>query len=80
MRQYITISLDIYNGEADLTPRSRVIIDEMIQEADLLDYDLLSDMQDIFILAFDDMAVNYYAKLEAARKARSANLEKENAS
>jgi hypothetical protein len=80
MRQYITISLDIYNGEADLTPRSRVIIDEMIQEADLLDYDLLSDMQDIFILAFDDMAVNYHAKLEAARKARWQIWKKENAS
>ena len=80
MRQYITISLDIYNGEADLTPKSRVIIDEMIQEAAVLDYDLLSDMQDIFMLAFDDMAVNYYAKLEAARKARLAKQEKENAS
>jgi hypothetical protein len=51
----------------------------MIQEAAVLDYDLLSDMQDIFMLAFDDMAVNYYAKLEAARKARLAKQEKENA-
>jgi hypothetical protein len=79
MRQYITISLDICNGEADLTPRSQVIIDEMIHEADLLDYDLLSDMHHIFMHAFDDMAVNYYKKLELKQKAWLAKREKESA-
>jgi hypothetical protein len=79
MRQYITISLDICNGEAELTPKSQSIINEMIHEADLLDYDLLSDMQDIFMLAFNDMAINYYAKLEAAQKTFLAKKEKESA-
>jgi hypothetical protein len=80
MRQYITISLDIYNGEADLTPKSQAIIDEMINEADLLDYDLLSDVHNIFQQAFDDMAANYHEKLEAMQRARLAKWKKENAS
>jgi hypothetical protein len=79
MRQHITISLDIYNGEANLTPKSQAIIDEMIHEADLLDYDLLSDMHDIFQQAFDNMAANYHEKLEAAHRARLAKWKKENA-
>ena len=56
------------------------IIDEMIQEADLLDYDLLSDMHHIFMHAFDDMAVNYHENLEVAQRARLAKWKKENAS
>jgi hypothetical protein len=80
MRQHITISLDIYNGEANLTPKSQAIIDEMINEADLLDYDLLSDMHSIFQQAFDDMAANYHEKLEVAQKARLTKWKKENAS
>jgi hypothetical protein len=80
MRQYITISLDIYNGEANLTPKSQVLIDEMIHEADLIDYDLLSDMHHIFMHAFDDVGANYHRKKELARKAWLAKMEKENAS
>jgi hypothetical protein len=52
----------------------------MIQEADLLDYDLLSDIHHIFMNAFDDMAANYHGKLELAQKAWLAKQEKENAS
>jgi hypothetical protein len=80
MREYITISMSLSGGEADLTPRSQAIIDAMIHQADLLDYDLLSDMRYIFLHAFQDMEINYRARLEAERKARLAKREKENAS
>jgi hypothetical protein len=80
MREYITISVSYDSGEANLTPRSQAIIDNMIHEADLLDYDLLSDMRYIFLNAFDDMEINYHAKLKEAQKTRLAKREKENAS
>jgi hypothetical protein len=80
MREYITISISYNSGEADFTPKSQVIIDEMIHQADLLDYDLLSDMRYIFLHAFEDMEVNYRAKLKADKKARMEKREKENAS
>jgi len=78
MREYINISISYDSGEANLTPRSQAIIDEMIHQADLIDYDLLSDMRYIFLHAFDDMEVNYRAKLKAEKEARLAKREEEN--
>ena len=78
MREYITISISLWSGEANLTPKSQAIIDAMIESADLLDYDLLSDMRYIFLNAFEDIKVNYHAKLDAAQKARLAKQGKEN--
>lgn len=65
MRQYITISMSLSGGEAELTPQSQEIISEMVQRASLLDYDLLSDIHFIFEKAFKDMEIKYHKNWDA---------------
>ena len=44
MLKHLTIKINLKNGETELTPKSQASIKEMRKKADLLDYDLLSDM------------------------------------
>jgi hypothetical protein len=60
MRTYITISLDDQNGEADLTPASKDVVETMVSRGDLLDYDQLSDIFHIFRDAFERVDGTYY--------------------
>jgi hypothetical protein len=59
MRDYLTISINVDSGEADLTSASREYIDAMIESADLWDYDVLSDMANIFTNAFEACRTKY---------------------
>lgn len=65
MRQYITISMSLSGGQAELTPQSQEIINQMAQRASLLDYDLLSDIHYIFEKAFKDMEIQYHKNWDA---------------
>ena len=79
MRKYITISLDIYNGEAELTPKSQKIINDMIENGNLLNYDLMDDMKNIFIDAFERMQTEYKIYIDELIAQSRAKMEKENA-
>lgn len=60
MKINITFSLDLDNGEAELTSRSKQILQQMIDRAELLDYDLMMDMYHVMEYAFDALKDNYY--------------------
>ena len=60
MREYIRISLDFENGDATLTPASTAVIEEMVNRADILDYDQMSDMLYVFADAFERLQGNYF--------------------
>lgn len=71
MKTRLTISLDSEHGEADLTPASRRYVEEMVEDAELGDYDLMSDMFHTFRDAFERLQVNYDRKaLERAQQKR----------
>jgi hypothetical protein len=59
MKINITFSLDLDDGQARLTPRSEKILDQMVERADLLDYDLVMDMYNIIDYAFQVLQGNY---------------------
>ena len=59
MKINITFSLDLDDGQARLTPRSEQILDQMVDRADLLDYDLMMDMYNIIDYAFQSLQGNY---------------------
>ena len=80
MLKHLTIKINLDNGEAELTPKSQASINEMIKKANLLDYDLLSDMHFIFKNAFEDMEIQYHKNWDAWIDDKIAKREKENAS
>lgn len=53
MRYYITFSLCDETGEADLTPKSREFVDELIDAGDLFAVDTLGDMLGIITSAYE---------------------------
>lgn len=44
MRTYITFSICDESGEADLTPKSRLILDELMEEQSVFAVDVIGDM------------------------------------
>lgn len=63
MKTLITISLDHESGEARLTPRSKAIVEQMVETASLADYDQLSDVFNVFRDAFERLQIKYDAAL-----------------
>lgn len=55
MRDYITFSLCWESGEADLTPKSREYLDNLVKEGDLWGVDVIGDMHGIMDYFFDKM-------------------------
>ena len=79
MRQYITISLDIYTGEANLTPKSQEIINQMIENRNLRNFQLMDDMRNIFFFAFERMQTEYKIYIDNLIAQSRAKMEKDNA-
>jgi hypothetical protein len=79
MRQYITISLDIYNGEAKLTPKSQEIINQMIENRNLRNFQLMDDMRNIFFNAFERIQTEYKIYIDELIAQSRAKMEKDNA-
>ena len=79
MRQYITISLDIYNGEAELTPKSQEIINQMIENRNLRNFQLMDDMRNIFFNAFERIQTEYKIYIDELIAQSRAKMEKDNA-
>jgi hypothetical protein len=77
MLKHLTIKINLDNGEAELTPKSQASINEMIKKADLLDYDLLSDMHFIFKNAFEDMEIQYHKNWDAWLDDRIAKIDQQ---
>ena len=77
MREHLKISMSLSDGEAELTPKSQEIINQMIQRASLLDYDLLSDIHHIFKNAFEDMEIQYRKNWDAWLDDRIAKIDQQ---
>jgi hypothetical protein len=71
MRHYITFSLCDETGEADLTPKSRDLVEELIAEGNIFAADVLQDIygisQDAYNRAYEAWHANSLAKMEAAK-------------
>ena len=71
MREYVTFSINVESGEADLTPASRTKIDDWIAMGDLWAADVLKDISGISTKAYNDSLHSLSREFDSIRAAQN---------